>query len=85
MKLFDYQQIYEEIEIIQQAYQLSYKQANDLFLSGKLKRVRTKIFHAKLRVPSNAYLLRYLEALYTDIFTEIFGLPLQNRAKNFFK
>ncbi len=68
-------------EALVKLYGLTVEAANQHFYVGRILNLRSKIVHDGLIVPINAHLLRYLEALYSDLFAIKLGIYCKKRAE----
>jgi len=73
------------VEILSRAYNLSYEVAKESFAIGKLFGLRARIVHGGHIISIHAQLIRYMEALYSDILQTHLGLSCEQRAMNILK
>lgn len=62
------------------AYEISVAEAKKEFLVGRLFGFRSKIIHDGLMIPIHGQLLKYVEALFVDLFSNFVGVDSPKRA-----
>ena len=69
-------------EYLAQSYGLSFDQAAQRFLVGRLFGFRGQIVHCGSHRPVPGTVLSYIAAVYIDVLLQVFGLPHEGRAES---
>lgn len=60
-------------------------EAKHYFMIGKLKGLRSQLFHGNIEFPAHGHLIRYLKSVYFDVFSDLLDMKPQKKAEDVLK